>query len=156
MGLAIVVYEKGQVIATEAGQVRVAVVQTSACQSCKARHGCGQALLSQVSDSASQEARNHFLIPYSGKVSEGDWVRLAIAEDRLALAAFWVYLWPLLIGFLALLIGVFLSLPEPAQLLMALSGGAVAWLVTRRQFRSVAQPWVPQVVEVQPAHEPFQ
>lgn len=148
------VYENGQVIATEPGQVTVAVVQSSACQSCKARHGCGQAVLSQVTDGSRQEAKNHFAIPYAGEVRPGDWVRLAIEEDRLTLAALWLYLVPLLSGFLALLSGHLMSLAEPLQLAMALLGGAVALALTRYRFKSAAQHWVPQIVDVSNTPDP--
>lgn len=147
-------HEKGQVIAISPGQVTVAVLKTSACQSCKARHACGQAVLSQVADSANQEAKNHFAIPHEGKAQLGDWVTLAIEEDRLTRAAFWLYLWPLLVGFALLLIGSAMALSEPVQLLMALVGGASALMVTRHRFKSAAQHWGPRIVRPDPSPAP--
>ncbi|MHA7881448.1 MAG: SoxR reducing system RseC family protein [Saccharospirillum sp.] len=144
------IYEAGQIIASDPDTVRVAVVRTSACQACQARHGCGQAVLSQIADGDRQQAKNHFTIPYSGQARAGDWAQLAIAEDRLTRAAFWVYLWPLLVAFTALLVASRLGFNEPVQLLLTLAGGALALLWTRRRFQRVADAWVPRIVSIQP------
>ncbi|MEX2320988.1 MAG: SoxR reducing system RseC family protein, partial [Saccharospirillum sp.] len=95
------VEERGQVINVSAEGAVVAVVQTSACQSCKARQGCGQAVLSEWGSTDRQDAKNHFFIDKTGIQPElalrpGDVVRLGIPEDALSRAAVWMYLWPLL------------------------------------------------------------
>ena len=138
-------------VRVETGQVIVAVVQTSACQSCKAKQGCGQAALSDWGDAARQAAKNHFRIPHDGSLSPGDAVTLGIEEDTVSLAAVWMYLWPLASAFLALLVGVVLNWSEPLQLGAALAGGGLAFSVTRRRFRRAGDRWTPRILESHPS-----
>lgn len=142
------VKEQGTVVRMEDGRAIVAVVQTSACQSCKAKQGCGQAVLSEWGEADQQEAKNHFSIPYHGTLAPGDHVTLGIQEDTLALAAVWIYLWPLIGAFAALLVAGNLGWPEPLQLLLALVGGGLAFNVTRRRFRRVEPRWIPEILSV--------
>ncbi|GGX69812.1 hypothetical protein GCM10007392_41760 [Saccharospirillum salsuginis] len=137
-------------VQVEAGQVVVAVVQTSACQSCKAKQGCGQAALSDWGDADRQAAKNHFRIPHDGSLKPGDAVTLGIEEDTVSLAAVWMYLWPLASAFFALLGGAALGWPEPVQLGAALVGGGLAFGVTRRRFRRADDRWIPRILESRP------
>lgn len=134
------------------GRAIVAVVQTSACQSCNARQGCGQAVLSEWGEVGQQMAKNHFSISYQGSLTPGDRVLLGIQEDTLALAAVWIYLWPLIAAFAALLLASSLGGTEPVQLLAAVAGGGLAFMVTRRRFRheSGAPGWQPEILAVEP------
>lgn len=148
------VEERGQVINVSAEGAVVAVVQTSACQSCKARQGCGQAVLSEWGGTDRQDAKNHFFIDKASIQPElalrpGDVVRLGIPEDALSRAAVWMYLWPLLPAFLVLWAGTQLSIPEPVQLLTALLAGAAAVVVTRWRFTSPGQTGVPRILAVE-------
>lgn len=148
------VEEEGTVIRIENGHAIVAVVQTSACQSCKAKQGCGQAALSEWGEADRQAAKNHFSIPYSGPLSPGDRVLLGIAEDTLAMAALWIYLWPLAAAFAALVLVSTLSGSEPLQLVVALTGGTLAFAYTRRRFRQAGRQWTPRILAVEPvSHE---
>lgn len=148
-----VVEERGQVVDVSADGAIVAVVQTSACQSCKARQGCGQAVLSEWGSIDRQDAKNHFFIDHASirpelSLQPGDVVRLGIPDDALSRAAVWMYLWPLLPAFLALWAGSRMSLPEPAQLLMAALAGALAVGVTRWRFASPDQSGLPRILSV--------
>lgn len=144
------VREEGTVVQVEAGQVIVAVVQTSACQSCAAKQGCGQAALSDWGDADRQAAKNHFAIPHDGPLRPGDRVTLGIEEDTVSLAAVWMYLWPLACAFLALLGAAALHFPEPAQLGAALAGGGLAFAATRRRFSRAGGRWIPRILETHP------
>jgi len=147
------VREEGTVVQVEAGQVIVAVVQTSACQSCKAKQGCGQAALSEWGDADRQAAKNHFRIPHDGSLKPGDSVTLSIEEDTVSLAAVWMYLWPLACAFIALLGGSALNWPEPVQLGSALTAGGLAFGVNRRRFRRAGERWVPRILESRPSED---
>lgn len=144
------VKEEGTVIQVKDGEVIVAVLQTSACDTCRAKQGCGQAVLSDWGDADRQAAKNHFAIPYQGDLKPGDRVTLGIQEDTLSMAAMWMYLWPLACAFAALLAASALNLAEPLQLLVALVGGGLAFLVTRQRFRQVGQRWVPRILATHP------
>lgn len=144
------VEEDGTVIRSDAQQLIVAVVQTSACQSCRARQGCGQAVLSSFSDGDTQAAKNHFSLPPQTDLNAGDRVRLGIPEDSLTLAALWMYLWPLVAALVALLLMSALGQSEPRQLLAAVLAGAVALGLTRRRFRHQDPRWEPRVLSVHP------
>lgn len=146
-----VVEERGQVIEVSTAGAVVAVVQTSACQSCKARQGCGQAVLSEWGSTDRQDAKNHFFIDSALNQTEqvlrpGDIVRLGIPEDALSRAAVWMYLWPLLPAFLTLWVATLLAIPEPVQLLAAVSAGAVALVVTRWRFANPGEAALPRIV----------
>jgi sigma-E factor negative regulatory protein RseC len=148
------VEESGQIIKVQPDGVIVAVVQTSACQSCKAKQGCGQAVLSEWGSPERQDAKNHFFIAnaritLNRALNPGDTVRLGIREDTLSRAAVWMYLWPLLPAFLALWAGSALALAEPAQLLAAAAAGGAAVGVTRLRFAGAGTDWSPRILAVE-------
>lgn len=155
------VEERGQVIDVSASGVVVSVVQTSACQSCKARQGCGQAVLSEWGSPDRQDAKNHFLIDSANArmpraLRPGDVVRLGIPEDALSRAAVWMYLWPLLPAFLALWVATRLSLAEPVQLVVAVLAGVVAVAITRWRFAHPGETAQPRILSIEePAPEVF-
>jgi len=148
------VEEYGRIIKVAPDGVFVAVVQTSACQSCKAKQGCGQAVLSEWGGPDRQDAKNHFFIdraniaPDQG-LQPGATVRLGIHEDTLSLAAAWMYLWPLLWAFTALGIASLLRMAEPAQLLMAILAGGTAVVITRHRFLDTGSGWSPSILAVE-------
>ncbi|PTY38922.1 hypothetical protein BGP77_09195 [Saccharospirillum sp. MSK14-1] len=142
------VEENGTVIHSDADRLIVAVVQSSACQSCRARQGCGQAVLSGLGDAETQLAKNHFELTPHTDIQAGDQVRLGIAEDSLSLAAAWMYLWPLLAAFIGLFGGASLSVSEGWQLMFAVLGGSAAVAVTRMRFKRPQQRWEPQILAV--------
>ncbi len=155
------VEERGQVIDVNADGSVVSVVQTSACQSCKARQGCGQAVLSEWGGTDRQDAKNHFFIDSANTLATralrpGDVVRLGIPEDALSQAAVWMYLWPLLPAFLALWVTTRLSLAEPVQLVTALLAGAVAVVITRWRFAHPGETAQPRILSIEePAGDVF-
>lgn len=143
------VEENGTVIRSDADTLIVAVVQSSACQNCRARQGCGQAVLSGLGDAAAQTAKNHFALTPRLDLKAGDGVRLGIAEDSLSRAALWMYLWPLLAALAGLLSGAGLGVNEALQLLLAVGASSAAVCYTRYRFRHPDRRWEPQVLAVQ-------
>lgn len=147
------VEEQGHIIRVDVEGAIVAVVQTRACQSCKARQGCGQAVLSEWGSTERQDARNHFFIDSTSidtdlALQPGDRVILGIADDALSRSAIWMYLWPLLPAFLVLWSGTVLSVSEPVQLIGALVAGALAVLVTRWRFARPDETARPRILAV--------
>lgn len=146
------VTEEGQIVAIEAQKMIVAVLKTSACQSCQARQACGQAVLNNWRDETNQAAYNHFALPLQKGLAIGDGITLGIQEDTLTLAALWVYLLPLVTAFVALIGLNTLGASEPIQLLAAIGSAWAACLLTRRRFNSVNKRFLPKII----AHQPTQ
>ncbi|WP_157954366.1 SoxR reducing system RseC family protein [Saccharospirillum mangrovi] len=140
------VEENGTVIRSDAQQLIVAVVQSSACDSCRARQGCGQAVLSNFTSADAQAAKNHFSLSPQPNLQVGDVVRLGIPEDSLTLAAIWMYLWPLLAALSALLVSSIWVASEGVQLLAAVLAGGAALLFTKRRFQHADTRWEPRVL----------
>lgn len=111
------VKEQGTVISVENGFVIVEVLQTSACQSCSARQGCGQAVLSEWVSADRQGKKNHFKIQYQQMVDVGSSVELGMAEDTVSKVALLVYIVPLVIAFITLYSVSQVIQSEPIQLL---------------------------------------
>ena len=138
--------ETGTVVAKSQHEIVVEVIKTSACQSCKVRQGCGQAVLAQWGNDTRQMQKNHFQIPYQGELAVGDTVELGMAEESLSQAALLVYLLPLGCGFVGLLVGVQLTANEWLQLLSFLlfSGLSFGLLSRLRVGKSTA--FMPRVL----------
>ena len=110
------VTETGTVRSVHDGWLLVEVVKTSACQSCKAKQGCGQAVLASWGDSEEQNQKNHFKIPYYQDAHAGDVVELGMAHDTVTKVAFLTYMLPLVSGFIGVLLAEALTLSELWQL----------------------------------------
>jgi sigma-E factor negative regulatory protein RseC len=137
--------ETGVVVATENNALVVEVLKTSACQSCKAKQGCGQAVLANWGDAERQQQKNHFQLSYSGPANVGDVMELGMAADTVSRVAMLVYMVPLLFSFIGLFVADHLGLHEGFQMLvMALS--FIAGYVLISQFpgkkMSVLEPQI--------------
>lgn len=84
--------ESGRVVALDGEHAWVQTIRKSACASCEAKSGCGQGVLSRISDGKA----NQVLVANTLKLKVGDEVLLGIPEDMLVKASFVVYLIPLL------------------------------------------------------------
>lgn len=88
--------ESGQVVAIEKDWVWVDTHQTGSCQSCAAKAGCGQGLLSSFFS-----GKRHLIRVAINSIDEPvqlyDQVEIAIPEHALLLGSFWLYLLPLLL-----------------------------------------------------------
>lgn len=142
------VYEQGVVVDVLTDAVRVEVLKTSACQSCQARKGCGQAALSGAGSAEKQGKKNHFHIPTNLDLHVGDQVQLGMAHDVVSKVALLVYIAPLLAAFLAMYAVESLSFSELYQFVMfllVLSGSY--WAIS--QFNLANQPaLIPEIVKV--------
>ncbi len=88
--------ESGSVVSVEGDWVWVETRQTSACNACNARSGCGQGLLNSVF-SGKRHLVKVAADSFKGKVSVDDQVEIAIPEHVMLQGSFWVYLLPLVL-----------------------------------------------------------
>ncbi len=110
--------EIGTVVSVADRHIIVEVLKTSACKSCQARQGCGQAVMSEWGDENTQAQKNHFKIPYTEPIRQGDHVTLAMVSDVISKVALLIYILPLLVGFIGLVSSKFLGFSEGVQLLV--------------------------------------
>jgi len=83
------------VVSIEGDSVWVETRQTSACNACSARAGCGQGFLNSVFSGK----RHHVKVAadsFKGQLAVNDQVEIAIPEHVMLQGSFWVYLLPLL------------------------------------------------------------
>ncbi len=143
--------EKGTVVSVSANELIVEVLRTSACQSCKARQGCGQATLAQWGEASKQQAKNHFKIPYDKQdAHEGDVVELGIAPDTVSLIAMIVYLVPLVFGFAGIAVGAVLNLNEGLQIGLFVTGLSASYWLMSRLFSKNKVTLVPVILQLYP------
>lgn len=137
--------ESGKVVAVNGDKVWVQTIRTSACESCSARHGCGQRALASVSSGRA----NQVLVANSLGARVGDEVTVAIDESALLGASLLVYALPLVLMVAGAVLGHQLSAgSDGASMLGAVTGLALGFLAARRgQSRSAAN-WEPRLVAV--------
>lgn len=98
--------ETGRIVATEAGAVWVETIRHTACQSCSARKGCGHSLMD--SQQAGARARVRAMCDDTS-LACGDQVVVGIPEGALVRGAVMLYLMPLVLMFVAALLGATVS-----------------------------------------------
>ena len=137
--------ETGQVVAESGSKVWVMTIRQSACQSCSARHGCGQKALATMS----QGKANQILVDNILGARVGDQVTLAIGESALLGASLLVYALPLLLMVAGAMAGHWLfpggDLPA---LVGAVAGLTVGFALVRRALRRSAGDWEPRMTAV--------
>lgn len=88
--------ESGRVVSIEGEWVWVETHQTTACQSCSAKSGCGQSLINSVFS-----GKRHYVKVAVNSLKESvqlhDEVEIAIPEHAMLRGSFWLYLLPLLL-----------------------------------------------------------
>ncbi|MCL7944298.1 SoxR reducing system RseC family protein [Marinobacter sp. ATCH36] len=137
--------ETGKVVAVSGGRVWVQTVRTSACQSCSARHGCGQRALASVSGGRA----NQVLVTNSLGARVGDEVTVAIEESALLGASLLVYALPLVLMVIGAVSGHQLSGGHDAAAMFgAAAGMAAGFLVARRVGSDPARDYEPRLVNV--------
>jgi sigma-E factor negative regulatory protein RseC len=134
------IHETGTVISVSGDDAWVQTVRESACQSCKARHGCGQKALAGLSSGQSRQIR----VANTLQARPGDQVTVAIEESALLKASLLVYALPLLLMVLATaLAGVAMPGDDRVAIVAAVAGLAGGlWLAARRS-RAGAAHWQP-------------
>lgn len=142
------VEETGTVVEIRSNSIVVEVLKTSACQSCKAKQGCGQAVLSEWGHSDKQAQKNHFDIPTTQEANVGDRVVLGLPEDAVSSAAFLVYIVPLIVSFIALILTQRFVESEGVQLVVMTLAFGLTFLVLRAiSSRNQAQ-FVPEILRL--------
>lgn len=140
--------ETGRVIAVTGDRVWVQTIRQSACESCSARHGCGQKVLASVSSGRA----NQVLVSNTLGARVGDEVTVAIAESALLGASLIVYALPLLLFVGGAVIG---HQAAQGSDLAAILGGAsglaggfglARWLQSRP-----GQRFEPQLLRIEPS-----
>lgn len=115
------IHETGTVMSVRQGEAWVQTIRESACQSCKARHGCGQKALAGLSSGQSRQIR----VLNTLDARPGDQVTVAIEESALLKASLLVYALPLL---LMVVVTALMGVVFPGQDGLAI-GAALAGLV---------------------------
>lgn len=147
--------ESGKVIAIDGDRVWVQTIRNSACQSCAARHGCGQRALA----SATGGRANQIRVSNRLNAQVGDEVMLAIDEAALLRASLLVYAVPLLLLVVGAVVGHQVSGGQDvAAMFGAVAGLGVGLVLARRAQRTSAERYEPCMVEIVSATmlaEPF-
>ena len=136
--------ETGRVVGVAGDRVWVQTIRTSACESCSARHGCGQRALAGVSGGRA----NQVLVANSLGAEVGDEVTVAIDESALLGASLLVYALPLVSMVAGAVLGHQLSAGHAASEAVAMMGAAAGLLAARRGQSRKAGTWEPTLVEV--------
>ena len=145
--------EQGKVVSVSDHDIVVEVLKTSACQSCKAKQGCGQAVLSHWGDAEKQQQKNHFKIPFPNKTSVkiGDTVELAMAHDTVTKVALIVYMVPLVFAFVGLFVSMKIGLSEGLQLLSMVGAFTLSFWFLGQLNVSKSSALIPQIIHLYPA-----
>ncbi len=124
------IHETGTVISVSGDEAWVQTLRESACQSCKARHGCGQKALAGLTGGQSRQIR----VVNTLHAQPGDQVTVAIEESALLKASLLVYAVPLLLMVVATsLAGIFWPGNELVAIFAAVAGLAGGlWLAAAR------------------------
>ena len=121
--------EQGRVVRVEDGYVWVETLRRSACDSCQARHGCGQSLL-QRSGVNSRKGMIQALYHQNSPVLQvGDEVRIGVPEQAVMRGSALVYLLPLIALFAGAWLATTLDMSEPWTIFLAFSGMSIGFSV---------------------------
>ncbi|SDX24029.1 SoxR reducing system RseC family protein [Marinobacter mobilis] len=142
--------ETGRVIAVKGENIWVQTIRLSACNSCKARQGCGQKVLAGATGGRANQVQvvNHL----GARV--GDEVTLAIAESALLGASLLAYAVPLLLFVLGAVAGHYAgSGTEGAAIIGSVIGLAAGFGVARLLHGRHGSEYVPRLLSVRATAE---
>jgi len=125
------IVENAWVQSIQNNKITLQTIRSSSCQSCKAKSGCGQALLSKVTDDNHQEKKNNITIFSDIEVNIGEEVELILPEHSLIQAALIMYLMPLLVMFSFAIIVSSLGFNDVLTSLSAILGLGFGFLLIR-------------------------
>lgn len=136
--------EQGRVLSVEDGAVWVETVRRSTCGSCKARAGCGHAVLQRLGSGARQ---GFIRVVSDREYSVGDEIVIGIPEDAVVRGSLWLYAVPLLGLFVFASVAQSLGAGEPGTIAAAFTGlfaglGTVRWHSRRNMADPSLQPRV--------------
>lgn len=145
------IHETGTVISVSGDEAWVQTLRESACQSCKARQGCGQKALAGLSSGQSRQIR----VTNTLQARPGDRVTVAIEESALLKASLLVYAVPLLMMVVATALAD-MALPghDLVAMAAAVSGLAGGMLLARWYSRSGRARWQPVMGRLVPGEIP--
>lgn len=136
-------------MAVEPGIAWLAAQQRSACDSCRAQSGCGQAVLSRLMRRDSQPVRALLPPELQSRVTAGGDVMVAIPMHTVVLGSLFIYLLPIVSLLVGAALASVMGLAEPMVALGGLIGLIVGGGLVRIASRLVnSHPAVqPSVVE---------
>lgn len=141
------IHETGIVISVNGNEAWVQTIRESACQSCSARHGCGQKALATLSGGQARQIR----VINSLDACPGDQVTVAIEESALLRASLLVYAMPLVLMVLVTaMAGALLPGRDGMAMLFAIVGLASGLVVARWYSRREAGRWQPVMGHLMP------
>jgi sigma-E factor negative regulatory protein RseC len=140
--------ETGTVVGVEHDGLIVEVLRTSACQSCQARNGCGQAVLAEWGESERQQKKNHFKVPYDGTAAVGNRIDLGMEPDAVSIVALLVYIVPLIFGFAGLFLAQTLNFSEGLQLVVLIVCFALSFFYISRLKINKSPILVPKILRL--------
>lgn len=134
------IHETGTVISVSGEEAWVQTIRESACQSCKARHGCGQKALAGMTSGQSRQIR----VANTLDARPGDQVTVAIEESALLRASLLVYALPLLLMVIATaLVGAVMPGRDGLAVVSALAGLGTGLLLARWYSGRDSGHWQP-------------
>jgi len=138
------ILEQAMVLSVEPESVLLQARQRSACDSCRAQSGCGQAVLGRLLGQE-QSVRASLPLGMNGKVRAGDLVTVAVPAHSVVLGSLFLYLVPV-VGLLAGALGASgLGLSEGVTAVSALTGLVAGGLLVR-----LASPLLSQRLNMRP------
>ncbi|AZT83078.1 sigma E positive regulator RseC/MucC [Marinobacter sp. NP-4(2019)] len=138
--------ENGRVVAIDGERAWVQTIRNSACQSCAARHGCGQRALAGVTGGRA----NQVLVANELDARVGDEVTLAIDEAALLRASLLVYAVPLLLMVTGAVLGHGAGGQDLVAIAGALTGLAGGFMLIRWLQRRSAHRYEPRLIRIVP------
>ncbi|WP_158583868.1 SoxR reducing system RseC family protein [Salinibius halmophilus] len=132
--------ESAQVVAHEGDGVWLKTLRTSACESCKAKSGCGQHAMAKLTDGERQERATQIFVQAEPKPNIGDFVTVAIPESAMLRSAWTMYGIPMLL--LLVVVGGLnmLGASELVQMLAAIVSLTAGLTIVRQ----LGQRWLSQ------------
>lgn len=138
--------ENGKVVAIDGDRAWVQTIRNSACQSCAARHGCGQRALA----GATGGRANQVLVANELEARVGDEVTLAIDEAALLRASLLVYAVPLLLMVAGAVLGHGAGGQDLMAIIGALSGLMGGFTLVRWLQRRSIHRYEPRLIRIIP------
>ena len=147
--------EQGKVVAKEADNIFVEVIQQSSCQACAAKSACGTRLI----NSLYQSKRHYLKLPYAHLPAEpeiGDQVEFHIDEAALLKSALLMYLLPLVALLAAAGLAHWLHAAVWLQIVAALLGLGISLLMVSRfsrklEHNALFHPSLAKILPAQPS-----
>ena len=142
------IHETGTVVSVKGREAWVQTIRESACQSCSARHGCGQKTLAQLTGGQARQIR----VANTLNAQPGDQVTVAIHESALLRASLLVYALPLVLMVLATIMAAGLLPGRDGPAVVAALAGLVGGLLISGWYsRRDAGRWQPVMGRMIPA-----